>query len=201
MDFARFSEPAYLIGQIFGLIAVVLGFISFQMKDAKKLLLFQCGVSTAFCIHFWLIDAKTGFMLNLACILRNVAYYFKDKKILSTIAVPIFFSALMGVLGAFSWDGWYSIFFVVALVVNTFCMSFKKPDHIRASILFTSPLALTYDVFASSYGGVIYESFVIVSSAIGLIRFAKLRKAERILANAENNVGREQDQTETEGRK
>ena len=176
MDFARFSEPAYLVGQIFGLVAVVLGFISFQMKDAKKLLFIQCGVSTAFCVHFFLIGANTGFILNLACILRNVAYYNKDKKFLSSIAVPIAFSALMGVLGAFSWDGWYSVFFIVSLVVNTFCMSFRDPDHIRLSILFTSPLALTYDAFASSYGGMIYESFVIVSSAIGLIRTAINKK-------------------------
>ena len=176
MDFSRFSEGAYLVGQIFGLIAVVLGFISFQMKDTKKLLLIQCGVSTAFCVHFWLIDAKTGFILNAVCIVRNVLYYFKDKKILSSIAVPIVLSALMAVFGVLMWDGWYSIFFIVSLVANTYCMSFRESDHIRLSILFTSPLALTYDVFASSYGGVIFEAMVIISSAIALIRSARAKK-------------------------
>ena len=186
MDFARFSEPAYLVGQIFGMIAVVLGFISFQMKDTKKLLLIQCGVSAAFCVHFWLIDAKTGFILNAVCILRNVLYYFKDKKILSSIAVPIVLSASMAVFGVLMWDGWYSIFFIVSLVANTYCMSFRESDRIRLSILFTSPLALTYDVFASSYGGVIFEAMAILSSAIGLIRTAKERKKRVPSTNAEN---------------
>lgn len=177
MDFARLSEPAYLAGQIFGLIAVVLGFISFQMKDTKKLLLIQCGVSTAFCVHFWMIDAKTGFILNAVCILRNILYYHKDKKYLSSIAVPIVLSASMAVAGAFMWDDWYSIFFVVSLVANTFCMSFRKSDHIRISILFTSPLALTYDAFVSSFWGVIFEAMVIISSAIGIILSARSKKA------------------------
>lgn len=187
MDLSRFCEPAYAVGQAFGLLAVILGFISFQMKDAKKLLFIQCGVSAAFCIHFFLIGARTGLYLNAACILRNVAYYNKDKKFFSSIAVPIFFSVLMGVIGAFSWEGWYSVFFIVSLVVNTFCMSFKKPDHIRASILFTSPLALTYDAFVSSYGGIVYEAVVIVSSVIGLIRSAAAKKR-----GALNKTGEEQ---------
>ena len=166
-----------IIGHSFGAIAVILGFISFQMKDAKKLLVFQCGVSTAFCLHFLFLGANTGLALNVLCVFRNIVYYNKDKKILSSIAVPILFSVLMGVIGAFSWDGWYSIFFIVALVVNTYCMSFKDPDNIRRSILFTSPLALTYDAFAGSFPGMIYESFVIVSSAIELIRARKRGRA------------------------
>ena len=172
-------EPRFIIGQVFGVIAVILGFISFQMKDAKKLLMIQCGVSTVFCLHFFFLGAQTGLVLNIACVLRNIVYYHKDKKIFSSIVVPIFFSVLMGVLGAFSWDGWFSIFFVVSLVVNTFCMSFRKPDNIRLSILFTSPLALTYDVFVSAFGGIAYESVVIISSALGIIRAAKERAAKK----------------------
>lgn len=179
MDFSRFAEPLYLVGQIFGVIAMILGFISFQMKGAKKLLSIQCAVSAAFCLHFAMIGAKTGLVLNALCIVRNIAYYNKDKKILSSVAVPIALSVGMGVLGVLSWDGWYSVFFVVSLMANTFCMSFRDPDHIRLSILFTSPLALTYDVFASSYGGVLYEAVVIVSSVIGLIRAAAAKKAAR----------------------
>ena len=169
-------DVRFIIGQVFGAIAVILGFISFQMKDAKKLLIIQCGVSAVFCLHFYFLGANTGLVLNIVCIFRNVAYYNKDKKFFSSLAVPIFFSALMGVLGVLAWDGWYSIFFVVALVVNTFCMSFKTPDNIRLSILFTSPLALTYDAFASAYGGVAYEAVVIVSSAIGLIRSHRMKR-------------------------
>ena len=171
-------DVTFYIAQGFGALAVILGFISFQMKDAKKLLFIQCGVSAVFCVHFFLLGATTGFVLNVACILRNVAYYNKDKKYLSSIWVPIALSAMMGVLGVIFWEAWYSVFFVVSLIANTFCMSFKSPENIRRSILFTSPLALTYDAFASAYGGVAYEAFVIVSSVIGIVRTARAKRRE-----------------------
>jgi len=37
---------------------------------------------------------------------------------------------------------------------------------------------LIYDGFVSSYGGIIYESVVIVSSLIGIVRYRKNKTAQ-----------------------
>ena len=58
-------------------------------------------------------------------------------------------------------------------MINTLCLSFTDPQKIRWSILVTSPMVLIYDAFVSSFGGVIYESVVIISSIIGIIRYRK----------------------------
>ena len=71
----------YVIGQIFGGIAVILGFVSFQMKSAKKLLIAQAAVTVAFCVHYLLIGAMTGFMMNAVAFIRNIAYYTAIKSI------------------------------------------------------------------------------------------------------------------------
>ena len=70
-------------------------------------------------------------------------------------------------------EGWYFILSVVALMINSFAMSFSNPNHIRKSILITSPLVLAYDCFVLSVGGAVYESVDIVSAIIGLIRYKK----------------------------
>ena len=159
------------VGQIIGLVAVVLGFVSFQMRTQKQLLVVQTATTIAFCIHYYLIGANSGLMLNLLGIARNLAYYYKDKPIFAGKKSPVFFAVVMGLVGLLSWQDWYSVFIVLGLVINTVCLSFQEPQKIRASILVTSPMVLVYDAFVLSIGGMIYESVVIVSSVIGIIRY------------------------------
>ena len=166
-------ETTVLIGQLMGLVAVVLGFVSFQMRTQKQLLVVQTATTIAFCIHYYLIGATSGMMLNLLGIARNLAYYHKDKPLFSGRKCPIFFAVVMGLMGLLSWQGYYSIFVVLGLVINTVCLSCTDPQNIRKSILVTSPMVLIYDVFVMSIGGVIYESVVIVSSVIGIVRYRK----------------------------
>jgi hypothetical protein len=159
-----------LIGQILGVIAVILGFVSFQMKTAKQVVFMQCAVAAVFCAHYLFLGAISGGILNAVCFVRNVAYSFRDKKFLSGVWVTVFFVVLMTCLGIGSWQGWPSLFVIVGLVLNTVAMRFKDPQNIRRSILVTSPLVIIYDLIVRSYGGIVYESVVIVSSIIGLIR-------------------------------
>jgi len=160
-----------VVGQMMGFVAVVLGFVSFQMRTQKQLLVVQTATTIAFCIHYYLIGATSGLMLNLLGIVRNLAYYHKDKPLFSGKKCPIFFAVVMGIVGMLSWQGYYSIFVVMGLVINTVCLSFTNPQNIRKSILVSSPLVLAYDAFVLSIGGVIYESVVIISSIIGIIRY------------------------------
>ena len=168
-----------IIGQVMGLIAVGLGFSSFQMRTQKKLLVLQTATTIAFCIHYYLIGATSGLMLNLLGIARNLAYYYKEKPLFSGKKCPLFFTVVMGIVGLLSWQGYYSIFVVLGLVINTYCLSFTNPQYIRTSILVSSPLVLVYDAFVMSIGGVIYESVVIVSSLIGIIRYRKKKEEEK----------------------
>ena len=170
---------SYIIGQAFGVLAVILGFISYQMKTSKGLLILQSSVSVAFIIHYLLLGAPSGCVLNAVCLVRNIAYFFRDKKFLSGVWVPAVFSVLIAALGFWSWQGWYSLFLIVALVINTVAIRCKDPQVIRASILVSSPLVIVYNVIVLSYGGIVYESVAIVSSAIGLIRTSRQRRTDK----------------------
>ncbi len=163
--------PLEYIGQGFGVLAVILGFISYQMKEHKKLLFLQITTCAVFCIHYGLIGAAAGLALNMVGVVRNVVYAHRDKKIFSSPVYTYVFAALMAVAGAFSWQGWESILMISGLIINTFGMSFKDPQNIRKSILVSSPLVLLYDILVLSIGGAVYESIVIISSVIGIIKF------------------------------
>lgn len=160
-----------LIGQFLGIVAVVLGFLSYQMKTSKKLLVVQTVTCAVFCIHYMMIGAISAFVLNAVGIVRNIVYANRDKKIFSYEFYPVFFAVIMGVMGILSWQDMFSLFIILGLIINTLCLYLKNSQSIRKSILVTSPLVLIYDVFAGSIGGIIYESAAIISSVIGIIRY------------------------------
>ena len=84
--------------------------------------------------------------------------------------IPIIFVAVQCVMCVLTWEAWYSVFVLLGLAINTYCLSFKNPQNVRKSIFVTSPLVLTYDILASSIGGAIYETVAIISALIGVIR-------------------------------
>jgi len=167
------------VGQIIGLFAVVLTFISYQIKEPKKLILVLAGSALAIMINYLLIGALPGAVLNAVCIIRNVVYAFDDKKIFSYKWWPYVFMAAMAALGALSWQGPVSLLIIIPLMINTLFLSFKDNQKLRKSILFTSTLVLIYNLIVFSLGGIINESLAIISSVIGLIRFSKKNSPER----------------------
>lgn len=167
----------FLIGQIFGVIAVILGFITYQIRTQKALLFVQTVTALVFVIHYLLIGAVSGMVLNIVAMIRNLVYSRRDLKLFSGKWWPIAFAVIMGITGMLFWQDWYSVFVVAGLVINSVCMSFKDPQKIRKSILVSSPLVLIYDAFALSLGGIIYESAAIVSALVGILRFSR-KKAE-----------------------
>ena len=136
-------------------------------------MLLQTATTLVFVVHYLLIGALSGMALNAVGLIRNIVYSNREKKLFSGRLWPIAFAVIMGVMGLLSWQGWYSIFVVVGLVINTLCLALPDPQKIRKSILVTSPLVLAYDAFALSVGGMIYESVAILSSLVGILRFRK----------------------------
>ena len=189
-------EATFWIGQAFSILAVIISFVSYQMKTSRGILVALTLATLMSCIAYAVLGRDGGLWLNVVCIIRNICYYFKDKRFLSSKAVPVVLAVVMGVMGALSWEAYYSVFFVVGLVLNTLAMGYFGPQNLRKSILLTSSLILIYNIgpilvpiftgtiFSGtpdvveqigkiSVGGVINESVSIASSVIGLIRYRK----------------------------
>lgn len=159
-----------IIGQVLGMVAVVLGFLNYQVKGAKSILVIQLITCAVFCAHYLLIGAISAFALNAVGVVRNIVYYKRNSETVWGKICPVVFAVIMGAMGILSWQNWYSVFVVAGLVINTVCLCLKSANGIRKSILVTSPMVLFYDIMANSIGGVIYESVAIISAIIGLVR-------------------------------
>ena len=76
-------------------------------------------------------------------------------------------------LGALAWQCWFSLMPIISLLINTYFMSKGDPQLVRKSILVSSPIMIIYDVLVASCGGILFESVIIVSSLIGVLRYRR----------------------------
>lgn len=160
-----------LAGQIFGWLAALLTFMSYQCKEHKKLIIVQSLSTVSICISYSLLGAWSGMLLNVICILRNFIIYKKDVRIFSYSFWPYMLALVMGLTGIFSWQGYMSLLIVIALMINTMFLYFPNVQNLRKSILVTSTMVLIYNACYSVWGGVANEIIAIISAIIGIYRY------------------------------
>ena len=163
----------WIVGQAFGIIATVFGFISFQMRTPKSILIIQCCVSGAFVFHYLLIGAYVGMAMNFVCIIRNLVYDRTNTAGKGGRIALIVFVALQFTLGLVFWENWYSIFPLLGSIAATCALSMRNPQNVRRGILIAAPLVFAYDILTIAIGGIIYEPVAMASALIGLIRNRK----------------------------
>ena len=167
------EEILQLCGQIMGIVAVVLGFISYQMKTPRGIISFQLITAMVFSVHYLLIGTVTAALLNFLAGVKCLVYYFRDKRKGKSIWEPILFCISVVVSTVLTWEGWYSALIMVGLVADTIGLALNDPQKTRGVLFIKSPLCLAYNALVHSLGGVVYECVVLISAAIGLFQNRK----------------------------
>jgi len=164
-----------IIGQILGILATILTFMSYQFNRKKVLLFIQMAATASNCFAYFFLDGGTAFILNFICIGRNLVYAFQESGTRINRISALLFSGAMIVVGAFSWNGPASLLVIVALAINTYVLSLGKPQTLRYSLILTCTLTIVYNVFVGAYGSIMNECVAMVSAVIGIIRFRNVK--------------------------
>ena len=161
----------YIFAQILGIVALCCSVCSFQQNNHKRILFFQILSGTLFTIHFTMIGATLGGVLNLIGTFRSIVFYNKDKKWANGTKWLYIFSGIFIITGIFFWEGYISLLPMVSMVISTVCFWVTNPKKVRLLMLPASPLWLVYNLINKSIGGFLTESFVLCSVIVGMIRF------------------------------
>lgn len=161
------------IGQIFGLIAVVISFVAYQMPTQKKILFMNMLVTVAILLNYAFLGATTGVILNVVCFIRNIIFMNRDKKIFSYKFYPYLLMVIIGGLSFLTSEGTHSILITIGLIINTFALSLTNPQATRYCMAISCSFIFAYNIFVFSIGGMINEAVAIISSVIGIIRYRK----------------------------
>lgn len=180
--------PMYIIGQSLSFVAVIIGFISYQMKSSSSILAMEVVSALVFASHYLLIGAPTAMALNLLAALQCFVYYLRAKRGGKSIIVPIIFTCLVITTSILTWNGWYSVFIMAGLAVHSFFMASSNPQTIRYAIFFKAPACLTYNIIVFSLGGILYECSVFISSIISTIKYYRKKRRYSLAQTEAKNV-------------
>ncbi len=176
-----------IIAQIFGIIGLIIIVLSFQCKKNRTFFLMQGSGSLMFSINFLLIGAWGGSLFNLCNLLRGTLFSRNPGKVWKLAVIEAAY-ALCFLFSVYLNPTPVQILLAAipctALLVNSVYMWRGNPIKIRYNQIFmASPAWIIHNIFNFSLGGLVCESFNIVSSIVYLIR---LRWEKKRTASPEN---------------
>ena len=160
----------YLASQIINLVGMVFGFTAFQCKKHWQIMVFKVIHEFITSIHYILLGAYTGAVMNLISCFRNSLFAVWVKKGKKTTGLIIVFSVIFIVLGALVWEGPKSIFVIVAKVLTCVAYGCKDTPTVRKLSLITNSGWFVYNVIIFYVTGFICDGCMLLSVITGIIR-------------------------------
>jgi hypothetical protein len=170
----------FLIAQFIGVIALTFSITIFQLNERSKMLHLGVVAAILYAIHFFLLGAVTGAILNLVSALRSFSFFHLQPNAQQRHGLLFGFIALQCLVTIFTWQGFVSVFALMGSIISTFSVWHQKPRDIRRWALASPPFYFVYDALAQSYPGMLIEIIVILSNLVGEYRFDGRLHRDRI---------------------
>lgn len=160
----------FILAQILGAIALFILVLSFQKNEKQTLLKYQIASSSFFAGQYLFLQAYSGCLINIACIIRNILFRKYDgKKIPLSFLILIIF--IMIILSLFSYVGPISLLPCIACVLYTFSLWQNNLKITRIVEIISCSLYIIYNIKVLAYVGLVSTIIELISALIALYRF------------------------------
>jgi len=166
-----------LLAQLIGVVALIIIIISYQFDDRKKLVFLQFFSGIFFSIHFIMLGAYTGGIINIIGVIRAAIFYYKGKYKWSSLSLwPILFCLCGGIASVFTFKSALDLLPALAFSCTSIALWIQNTKYSRLLFLGSSALFIVYNFASLSYSGVVTEAIAICSVLVAIIRFDMLKK-------------------------
>ena len=157
--------------QVIGICAMAVGALSLAQKNTKTVLFIQIFSTALFGIHFILLGAYAGAVLNILSLGRNLIIRQKHKKWASPkIWFPV--TVLSFAVAVYlSGDGLLGLLPLAGCIFMSIGLHIDEGKIARRYLFISSPCWLIYNIINVSIGGVIAEIINMCSILSAVIRF------------------------------
>jgi hypothetical protein len=162
-------------------VALIFVLLSFQRNKRVSILLTMLVGLVLFVVHYSLLHAWTGALLNL--LEAGVVYvsFAKETNRWAQRAFwPYLFCTLIVVAGFMTSKSYVDWLPAVAQLFGTFAVWQKNPRYIRFIMLAPRPLWFLYNLSVGSQAGMVAEVFILLSVLTGIVRFDILSQKEAL---------------------
>lgn len=156
------------IAQIIGILGIIVFLLCYHFKNMKSILKVKLLVDVIWGTHYFMLGAYSGFATNSICCIRELIFMNNAKKLFrSKIWLLVFIMLNIGT-ALLTWQGYFSIIPALASSMATFSFWQKDVRIARKIAITNNVLMFIYDIFVSSYAGMIGESLSFVSVLIAI---------------------------------
>lgn len=177
-----------VIAQLLSIGGMLFNCFSFQQKNKRRLIFLQLFGTLLFTVHFFLLNAPLGCMMNAVGIVRGIVFCRKEKRTgRERLWVPVFILLYLGayviaftLLGTEPTPRNFILEFlpVAAMILGTVALALPTACGCRRLSLFASPMWLVYNVVNLSIGGMLSEIISLCSIIIGIFRYDRKKKED-----------------------
>lgn len=161
----------FILIQLLGFIPSIISFTSLQSGSRKRILALQSLCCILWIVHYALLGASSGIVINIIGLGRAVICSFNDRKWASSKIWLAFFLCAYAVSPLLGWDGPHCLLLAAAMMLTSVALWNHNMRLTRLLFLINSPLVLVYNLFARSYSSVLIEIFAFISFLIAVWRF------------------------------
>ena len=170
----------WIISQCFAFIALIFVIISFQQKEAKKLIILRNFATLFVFIGLCVLGNISAIIFCGAGVIRNLitlyfAYKPNTKKIIKYIA-SILLVILIVVLNIIYWNNLLNLYSIVLGTLNIITFMQTKASTIRKYSVVTGILSIIYYILLNSPINAITDTVGLISTIIGIIRLDVKKK-------------------------
>ncbi|MDY3928776.1 MAG: YgjV family protein [Clostridia bacterium] len=155
-----------------GIGGMILCFLCFWGKKHNNVLLIKLAADVLWAIHYFMLGALSGGMVNVICCIRECIYLL-DKNEKRRYIWLLFFVVINWISAIFTWKGIQSLLPTIVTTFGAYSFWQKNVKVTRVLGVTNGIMMFTYDIFAKSYIGMVSESLSIISAGITLIKFRK----------------------------
>lgn len=174
------SKTATIIFWISGIIALTMAALIYAVKEKKKMQLIKLLNDLFWTINYFCkgFGAFTGAAQNGVAVIRDVVFYYRacGKKWASGVLWCVFFCLFFGTIPIYTWIGYISLLPAVASVISTISLFIKNPQLTRYLSIPACSMTLIYAAVVGNIFGVISNSFMVISAAVGIVLELRRRK-------------------------
>ena len=173
----------YTVSQIFVIISYLFLALSYLKTKRKEILIIGICSLIAQEIAYFLLSAYTGVAMVAIAMIRNIYFYYDEKKNgirdkinTKDIIVLIILLAIIFVSTILTYDGIPSLFSVIETLLYTISVWQKSPEVYKYLGVPTSLSCIFYHIYIKSIFGMILETIVFISEIIGIVKDKKNKK-------------------------
>lgn len=171
------------VTQAIGIVAMAMNILSYQQKKQSSVILVQMAGASLFAVHFWMLGATVGALLNAIAVVRAIVFYYKKQLHAEHIAWTIGFEVVFLISYALTFTVFgeeptvpnliVELLPVIGMTALTLGFRAKDAGAIRRFGLISSPAWLIYNIVNLSIGAICCEVISIISIVVGMIRLDK----------------------------